>query len=142
MDYIMKTITFKKGVFTTFLFMTVLFFSSASFALETSDSSVNLSSSRSSRVTEFKEGNYQIKMITLPSAAGYGYEIYAEGKLLVTQLAKPYFDKPSLFSSLANAKIIAQYHAANLNSKDPGKLNIDVTKAKALGVSNEDLILK
>jgi hypothetical protein len=138
----MKTIKFKKGVFTTFFFMTVLFFSSASFAQENSDSSVSLSSSRSSRVTEFNEGNYQVKVLTLPNAAGYGYEIYAEGKLLVTQLSKPYFDEPSLFSSLANARIIAQYHAANLNSKDPGKLNIDVTKAKALGVSDEDLIIK
>jgi len=136
----MKTITIKKGVLTALLFMIALFFSSASFAQEKRSSS--MTSYRSTMVAEFKEGNYQIKVVTLPNVTGYGYEIYAEGKLLVTQLSKPYFDKPSLFSSLANARIIAQYHAANLNSKDPGKLNIDVTKAKALGVSNEDLIIK
>ena len=64
----MRIITFKKGVFTSFLFMTVLFFSSASIAQEKSSSS--RTSYGSAVVAEFKAGNYQVKGVTLPIALG------------------------------------------------------------------------
>jgi hypothetical protein len=92
-------------------------------------------------ITTFIEGNYQVKIITLPSKVGYGYEIFALEELLVSQLSKPYFEEPSLFSNIGNAIIIAKYHVANLNTNDTGKLIIDLAKAKTLGVSNEDLII-
>jgi hypothetical protein len=134
----MNTITIKKRLFTAFIVTMLTLFSCAVFGQEKSKNETNY---KSKVITTFIEGNYQVKIITLPSKVGYGYEIFALEELLVSQLSKPYFEEPSLFSNIGNAIIIAKYHVANLNTNDTGKLIIDLAKAKTLGVSNEDLII-
>lgn len=111
----------------TLLFLLLVFISSLSFGQSDKD--------------ELKIGKYIVK-ISVNLDNTYGYEIYEFENLILTQKNKPYFSIPQGFSKKENVFTVAKWQISQLqqNKKVPLYFNID--KAKEIGVSDEDLILK
>jgi hypothetical protein len=87
---------------------------------------------------KFTDGKYLVKIISVGDN-GYGYEIFEGAERVVKQESKPYFSVPIPFSNMENTKIIARYHVKMLKEKKPEAFNMNVQRAKDLGVSEEDL---
>jgi hypothetical protein len=87
---------------------------------------------------DFTIGKYTIKILKNADDT-YGYAIYNDNNLLVSQNSKPFSTTPRGFKNVGNIRVIAKWHTDQLDKGQKNPAFMPYGEAIKLGITKDDL---